>query len=77
VSPPWYDRPDGPRILTTDLVTLNGAMWFLRRSEAEVLAHVAAGHLTLVGHRHDMLRADELRELRPRLPRLGRGDWLK
>jgi hypothetical protein len=75
---PWYDRPDGrPRNLTTDLVTLNGAQWFLRCSETEVLAHVARGHLSLVGHRHHMLRADELRALRGRLPRLGRGDWLK
>ena len=73
---PWYDRPDGrPRVLNADLVTIHGAMWFLRMSEADVLSHVARGHLSLVGHRSDMLRAHELRAVRERLPRLAPGGW--
>jgi len=74
---PWYDRPgDGrPRVLTADLVTIRGAMWYLRLSEAQVLSHVIRGHLSLVGHRNDMLRSDELRALKPRLPRLAPGGW--
>ena len=68
----WWDRPTtrgNPRALSTELVGIREAMWFLRRPRFEVLTYAIAGPLELVGHRHDMFRADDLRALAARLAR--------
>ena len=72
----WWDRPStsqNPRTLSTDLVGIREAMWFLRRPRAEVMAYVVTGRLELVGHRADMFRAQDLRDLRAHLSQ-GRSD---
>ena len=66
----WWDRPSAPgnpRTLSTDLVGIRCAMWYLRRPRHEVMAYVVTGSLQLVGHRADMFRAQDLRDLRARL----------
>lgn len=66
----WWDRPSvagNPRTLTTDLVGIREAMWYLRRPRHEVMTYVVTGRLELVGHRADMFRADDLRDLRAHL----------
>ena len=69
VTGEWWDRPSmpgAPRTLSTDLVGIREAMWFLRRSRFEVLSYAIAGDLELVGHRADMFRAPDLRAMRDR-----------